>query len=110
MNPQKNKGDRAEREIAGILADLLGVNVRRKLGAGRQDDQGDIDGIPSTTVEIKNYADTLRGIREGLTDLQREHANTNNTFAVCFVRRHGGQWIAVQTVEQWATYARETMQ
>ena len=105
----KRKGDNAERELAKLLADLVGGNVRRKLGAGRQDDQGDIDGIPATTVEVKSYADITRAIRDGLDDLTREHANTDNTFAVCFVRRPGGRWIAVMTPEQWATYHRETL-
>ena len=36
-NPSKAKGDRAELEIAGLLADQLGLPVRRKLGAGRSD-------------------------------------------------------------------------
>ena len=34
-NPQKRKGDAAEREAAQLLSDLLGLVVRRKLGAGR---------------------------------------------------------------------------
>jgi hypothetical protein len=29
------------------------------------------------------------------------------THAVLFVRRPGGRWIAVQTLEQWATEHRE---
>ena len=41
--PAKAKGDRAEREAAAILADELGAPVRRKLGAGRRDDQGDLE-------------------------------------------------------------------
>ena len=45
-NPQKAKGDAAEREVAALLSDLLGFTVRRKLGAGRKDDTGDLDGIP----------------------------------------------------------------
>ena len=32
-NPQKRKGDAAEREAAQLLSDLLGLVVRRKLGA-----------------------------------------------------------------------------
>jgi hypothetical protein len=43
-NPSKRKGDQAEREAASLLSDLLGTVVRRKLGAGRLDDCGDLDG------------------------------------------------------------------
>ena len=46
-NPQKRKGDAAEREAAQLIADLLALPVRRKLGAGRSNgsggDIGDID-------------------------------------------------------------------
>lgn len=40
-SPSKRRGDQAERELAKILSDELGVRVRRKLGAGRRDDEGD---------------------------------------------------------------------
>jgi hypothetical protein len=38
--PAKRKGDAAEREAAALLHDLTGWPVRRKLGAGRTDDEG----------------------------------------------------------------------
>jgi hypothetical protein len=98
-NPQKNKGDKAERELAAILADQLGIPVRRKLG--------DIDGLADTTVEVKNFTDVLRGIREGVDDCVREQANAGTTFGVTFVRRPGGRWIAVQTIDQFCTMWRE---
>ena len=108
-NPQKRKGDAAERELAALIADLTGWKVRRKLGAGRLDDQGDLDGVPDTTVEVKNYTDITRALREGLADLEREQANAGTLHGVCFVRRPGGRWVAAMTLEQWATYAREAL-
>jgi Holliday junction resolvase len=106
-NPQKNKGDKAERELAALLADQLGIPVRRKLGAGRLDDCGDIDGLPDTTIECKSFRDVMRGIREGVDDCVREQANAGTTFGVTFVRRPGGRWIAVQTIDQFCTMWRE---
>lgn len=106
-NPQKAKGDSAEREIAAIINALTGWPVRRKLGAGRADDAGDLDGIPDTTAQVKSYKDVQRGIREAIDDLDRQRANANTTHAVAFIRRPGGRWLAVQTVGQWATTARE---
>ena len=106
-HPWKTKGDRAEREIAALLAEHLGIDVRRKLGAGRHDDTGDLHGIPDTTCEVKNYRDVTVAIRDGLDDLVREQANSGDTFGVCFVRRPGGRWFAAMTVEQWCTYHRE---
>jgi Holliday junction resolvase len=108
-NPQKRKGDDAERELAKQLEALLGFKVRRKLGAGRQDDTGDIDGLPDCTAQAKNYADILRAINQGLKDTATQQQNADTTHAVLFVRRRGGQWIAIQTLEQWTTTYRETL-
>lgn len=108
-SPSKRKGDFAERELAFLLSDLLGVTIRRKLGAGRKDDEGDLEGIPGWTIEAKNYANIATGINEGLKDLAREQVNAGTTFGVCFVRRRGGRWIAVMDMDQIATVMRETM-
>ena len=107
--PSKRKGDKGEREAAGILADLLGLPVRRKLGAGRKDDEGDLEGVPDWTLEVKNYADLATGINEGLRDLEREQANAGSTFGAVLVRRRGGRWIAVMDLEGLATVMRETL-
>lgn len=106
-NPQKNKGDKAEREIAGLLVELTGWPVRRKLGAGRADDTGDLDGVPMTTVQVKNYADLTRAIREGLHDLRAQRTNADTPFAALMVRRPGGRWIVVMEPDQWAALTRE---
>lgn len=108
-NPSKRKGDNAEREIAQILTDRLGYHVRRKLGAGRSDDAGDLDGIPDTAVQVKNYSDITRAIREGLESLEIQQRNALADHGVLFVRRPGGRWIAVMTVDQWCTLRREAL-
>lgn len=108
-NPQKRKGDAAERELAHKLHNLLGFPVRRKLGAGRADDTGDLDGLPNCTAQAKNYADVLRAIREGLPAVEVQRNNAGTTHSVLFARRRGGEWIAVQSLESWATMFRETL-
>lgn len=107
-SPQKRRGDRAEREIAAILTDRLGTLVRRKLGAGRQDDEGDLEGLPGVTIEVKDWRDVGRAIAEGLKDLEREQSNAGTGLGVLFVRRRGGRWIAVQTVDQWCDFYEAT--
>lgn len=107
-NPQKAKGDRAELEAAALIADLTGWPARRALGAGRADDAGDIVGVPSTAIQVKNFTDTMRGIRECVASLDEQRRNAGATFAAGFVRRHGGGWLVVMTPELWATYARES--
>lgn len=105
----KRKGDRAELELAALLADQLGMPMRRKLGAGRSDDTGDIDGLPGWTIEVKNYRDIVAGLNAGLTDSVREQANAGTPHGVAFIRRPGGRWFAAMTIEQWCSVARETL-
>jgi len=106
-NSAKSKGDTAEREVCARLADLTGWPVRRKLGAGRADDTGDVHGIPDTTCQVKSYTDVLRAIREGLPELRTQQANSGTPFAALLVRRRGGHWIAVMDLEQLAALLRE---
>lgn len=105
----KRKGDRAELELAALLTDQLGIPLRRKLGAGRSDDTGDIDGLPGWTIECKNYRSIVDGLNAGLNDSVREQANAGTPHGVAFIRRPGGRWFAAMTLEQWCTVARETL-
>jgi hypothetical protein len=106
-HPSARKGAKGELELARILSDLTGERVRRKLGAGRREDEGDIEGLADTTVECKVYADVVAGIRKGLADVERERANAGTPFAVSFSRLRGGLWVACQTPEMFCTMWRE---
>ena len=107
-NSSKLKGDRAELEVQGILRDLLGVPARRQLGAGRQDDIGDIDGVPDTVVAVRNRpSDMLRCFRELPVAAEAQRARAGVTFAVSFVRLRGGDYRVVLTPEQFAALWRE---
>jgi hypothetical protein len=111
-NPQRNKGNAAEREVANLLADLTGWNVRRRLQEGRTDDTGDLEGVPDTCLQVKNYADPLRAIREGLPELRAQQARALSPFAALLIRRrrqpvNSGRWIAVMELDQLAALIRE---
>lgn len=112
-NSAKRRGDAGEREVASILSTLLGIQVRRKLGAGRSDDTGDLANLPDTVAQVKNFKDWPRAVREGLPSVEVQRHNADATHGVLFVRLPGrqraGRWIAVQTVEQWSTMFRETL-
>lgn len=105
-NPQKAKGDSAEREAAELLTRLTGFSVRRKLGAGRQDDVGDLDGIPDHAVQVANWADTAAAARIKPRGAQAQADNAGASFAATLVRFRGGTWRVVLTVEQWAAYLK----
>ena len=107
-NPQKAKGDRAELEAAETLTSLLGVPIRRKLGAGRIDDTGDLDGIPGHVVQIANWADTAAAARVKPKEAEQQRINAQADHAATLVRFRGGSWRVVLTLEQWARYVRCT--
>jgi len=109
-HPNKVKGDRAELEVARLLHDLTGWPVRRKLGAGRTDDEGDLEGIPDTVVQVANWADVNRAIRQKPLEAEQQRANAGATFAVTLIRLRGGMWRAVLTPEQLATWMREAIE
>lgn len=105
----KRKGDLAEREAAALISALIGVPARRKLGAGRQDDAGDIDGVPDTAVQVcSRGTDVVAvGMVRKPVEAAQQAVNAGATFAATFVRIRGGTWRVVLTPEQWATYWRE---
>lgn len=107
MNSSKRKGDRAELEVQGILRDLLGVPARRALGAGRKDDVGDIHGVPDTVIQVADWKDALRAIRE--KPLEADVQARNGEFVATFVRFRGGEYRVVLTPEQWAAMWREAV-
>ena len=111
-NPSKRKGDRAELEAARWISDLLGVDCRRKLGAGRTDDTGDLDAPPGSVLdnwclEVKNYRDIAAAVRDGLEDAAREQAHSRRPFGAALIRRPGGRWFVAMTPEQFAAIVRE---
>lgn len=107
MHPAKRRGDRAEREVQRLLQDHLGIPARRALGAGRKDDIGDIHGVPDTTIQVANYTDISRAIREKLPATITQQQRSRNLFGALFCRRRGGEYIVVMTVEQFCTLWRE---
>jgi hypothetical protein len=106
-NSAKRKGDKAELEVQGILRDLLGVPARRKLGAGRLDDMGDIDGVPNTCIQVAAYKDITRAINEKLPLCEAQQERMGCDFGATFVRRPGGRYAVVMTPEQFAALWRE---
>jgi hypothetical protein len=106
-HPSKRKGDRAELEAQGILRDLLGVPARRKLGAGRKDDMGDIDGVPDTVISVGNIHRLSEAVRVKPRECETQQARAGALFGATFVRLHGGEFRVVLTPEQFAVLWRE---
>ena len=83
--------------------------MRRKLGAGRLDDTGDLDGIPDTVVQVANWNNALRAVREKPEGAETQRLNAGADYAATAVRLVGGVWRFVLTPEQFATYVRNTI-
>lgn len=109
-NPQKRKGDRAELEAADILHDLGGWPVRRKLGAGRTDDTGDLDGIPECVIQVKWHpSNTLAAIVAARDGVEEQARNAQVPFRAGMVRHKGGSWTVCMTPEAFVTLLREAL-
>lgn len=106
-NPQKDRGDRAEREVQGLLRDHLGIPARRKLGAGRKDDIGDID-AGDMTIQVADWKDIGRALREKPRECEQQQGRAGTSHGYTFIRLRGGEWRVVQTFDQWAASYRES--
>jgi hypothetical protein len=108
-NPNKRKGDAAELEIARMLTELTGMPVRRKLGAGRADDEGDLEGLPDTVVQVAAWKDALAAVREKPHGAEQQRLNAQAELAVTFVKLSRAGWRAVMTPEQFAAWVRRAL-
>lgn len=109
-NPQKAKGDRAELRAAELLSQKLGIRVRRKLGAGRADDVGDLDGVPDTVVQVKHYNDLARAVINGVDDAERNQGHARARFGLALVRMpRRPRWFVVMSVEQLVELLEEAI-
>ena len=102
MHPQKNKGDEAEREVAALLSELTGKTVRRKLGAGRTDDTGDIEGIPNFAIQVADWKNKNAACLQKPVEAEDQRINLGVDHAATFVRFRGGRYRVVLTPEQFA--------
>lgn len=119
------KGKSGEREIAALIRDLTGWNVRRKV---RQlDGESDLEGVPHFSVEVKRHATATRADIRGWWEQTREQAMAESKVPVLFYRKDRDDWRAVwsaasmiggsdwpeyeltieSAVEVWAAAARE---
>ena len=103
-NRNHDKGARTEREIAELLTLLTGLPVRRKLGAGRKDDEGDLEGIDDVTVQVAAWNDALRAVRQKPLEAEQQRLNAGNGLAVTMVKLNRAGWRAVMTPEQLAAW------
>lgn len=89
----RNKGKVGEREIATIVSDLTGWEVRRKV---RQlDGESDLEGVPGWCVEVKRHATATRGEIAGWWSQAVDQAEAEASIPVLFYRKDRDEWRAV---------------
>lgn len=103
---QKRAGDGAELEAARILTDLTGTPVRRLLGAGRQDDLGDLDtahlGVAAQVSRVLRPADAATRMRSKVESARVQAARAGLAGHVALLRvTVGGRvvWRAGVTID-----------
>jgi len=109
MNPQKNKGDKAEREACGLLTEFTGYEVERRFGAGMEKDKGDLTGIPNTVVQVTDMKNKTEAVLRKPREAEQQRINAKADHAITMVRfnkrpgcKHGDNWRVVMTIEQYA--------
>ena len=126
----RNKGKAGEREIAALLADLTGCDVRRRVR--QHDGDSDLEGLPGWCIEVKRHARVTRACIAGwwaqaVSQAERAGAvplllyradrdawravwplSVNLTMQTAAMWR-GYEWTAEGSPEAWAAVFRETL-
>lgn len=90
---QRNKGKSGERELAGILAELTGYNVRRRVRNDELD--SDLVGIPGWSIECKRHKAATHSDIAGWWEQAVAQAAKEQALPVLFYRLDRQEWRAV---------------
>lgn len=96
-NPNQVKGSVTERMVVKYLREQGFPEADRRLREGRTDDQGDIDGVPFTTIQVKYV--THQRYAMWVVDTVRQRDRASNPYCL-LVRR-----IPQKPVSQWEASA-----
>ena len=101
-NPQKRKGDKAEREACALLTEFTPFEVERRFGAGQDNDKGDLVGIPNFCVHVADWQNKSAACLIKPREVEQQRKNAGVDYAMTMIRFRGGHWRVVMTVEQFA--------
>ena len=107
----KRIGDDAEREAQELWRAFGFPKARRALGAGRQDDVGDMHGIDLTAIQIQrcSAATLASAIVTKVQDVEQQRKNRRVPFSAVMLKRKGARilpWIVVLSPEAFAKVLR----
>lgn len=107
----RTKGQTGEREIAAIVRDLTGWDVRRRVRQHEGD--SDLEGIPGWSVEVKRRRQAQRSDIAHWWAQTVAQAQRAGALPVLFFRADRDQWravwpvavtLAIQQAEMWTAY------
>ena len=99
-NPQKTKGDQFERDCAAFLTSNTKFRVARRFGAGQSEDEGDLYGLPSMTVQCADWKDKTAALREKPPEADLQAARISpDMLGVTAIKLRGGKIRFVLTQE-----------
>jgi len=101
---QRAKGNRGELDAVALYARHFPEwPVRRRLQEGRADDEGDLQGVPYTCVQVANVEDLLDAISHKLPELAAQRERCRAPYGVLLIRRRGGRFIAIMDEAHYVT-------
>ncbi|HOB65822.1 hypothetical protein [Ottowia sp.] len=89
----RTKGKAGEREIANLLADLTGCDVRRRVR--QHDGDSDLEGLPGWCVEVKRHARATRACIADWWDQAIAQAERHGGTPLLLFRQDRDAWRAV---------------
>lgn len=90
---QRNKGKAGEREVAAILKELTGKDVRRRVRQHEGD--SDLEGLPGWCVECKRYSNAAPALMASWWTQAVRQAQRTGTWPVLFYRLNRQGWRCV---------------
>ena len=105
-NPQKAKGDRAERECAAYLSEHTKYRIARRFGAGQAQDEGDLYGLPAEpgfALQVRDYRDKAAALRIKPPEADQQAAVIGpDAIGITAIRMQGGAFRFVLTQEAFS--------
>ena len=103
----RTKGNSGEREIARLLADLTGYEVKRRVRQHEGD--SDLEGVPGWCIEVKRHAKAPRASVRQWWHQACQQAQERVQWPVLLYRQDRDEWRAVWPLSvllgaQWDSY------
>jgi len=96
----KEKGSRFERDCAAYLTENTRFTVRRRFGAGAQEDRGDLEGLPGIVIQAADWKDKTAALRQKPPEADIQAARTHESMiGVTALKLRGGDIRFVFTKE-----------